>query len=212
MKQEISISVAQKNIREQILFRKKPVEEIKIFTYAGPNIFCGSSILGETLEKLAQKANYRKPKSIKVLCSSLDSPYHTNLDYLSLHYNKRSADSDATWSKESYIKSTIEKFRGRTQIRLSYEPLYGKLLGDALHSRIGDGLEIKAHSEPYLWEMIILDNVMYIQGDTYKNSGLIEPVLVLRKNNDPSLDISKNYFFIIEKYFDDIWFHKSTTV
>lgn len=201
-----NFDAARDEIRNTLLNKEKPVKEVCILIHAGANLIDGSSsIIGGSFEELAKEIGRRKPQSIRILCSALESPYYTDPTYLEERYVSRSNDDDARWSKETYIQTTIGKFQGRT-----------KVIHARIQSLIGYGMsniEVREHSEPYLWNLIILDNKVFVQGDIYKNSLRNAPVMVFQEEFSSVGDYcSRTYYHTFKKYFEDIWSRKSQKV
>lgn len=195
---------AKEDIRKHLLNSKNSVNQVSVLIHAGSNLINGSSsIIGGTFEEISRQAPHKKPRKVRILCSAIDSPYYTNPDYLKERFNQRKNDSDANWSEDKYIQTTMDKFQSKT-----------RLIHSRVRSLINYGLknvEIREHDEPYLWNMIIIDDKIFIQGDIYKNSVKDCPVMVFQKSSlsDAEGNSIYNYYYTFKKYFDDIWHHHS---
>ena len=193
-------------IRRCLMDKKNPVKEVRVLIHGGSNLINGSSsVLGNALEEICREAPHRKPRTIKIICSSLDSPYYTNPEYLRDRFISRKNDRDANWSEEAYVKTTIEKFQSKTRL---------------IHARIRnlvnyglDNVEVHDHNEPYLWNLIILDNKVFAQGDVYRNTLKDAPIMVFQESlSGIEKNESHTYYYTFSKYFDDIWHRKSRNI
>lgn len=67
-----------------------------------------------------------------------------------------------------------------------------------------EGINIQArnHSEPFLWRLIFIDDLLYLMPYLYsKDNNIQAPVIKFKK----SIDGNSSLYDVFEKYFDDVW-------
>ncbi|MGD1874982.1 MAG: hypothetical protein ACFB02_18240 [Mastigocoleus sp.] len=194
---------AKKEIQEKIL-NIDTIKEIRILIHCEADLIDTSSgVIGYTLAKLAQRSPKKQPDLIKILKPSPNNPYYTDPDYgLKERAKKRKSDNHNInhWSIEKYINTRVERFKTKTE-----------RLNNGIEKMIFDGLlnvEVREHDQPYLWNLIIIDNWVFVQGDVYKNCLSNAPILLFCNFKSERV-LTKNYYYTFAKYFDYMWKYNS---
>lgn len=198
-----NFDAARKEIKSLLLNENKSIGEIDILIHSASNIINGNgSIIGEYLEDIAKRSISKQPRKIRILCSSISSPYYTDREYLKERASKRKEDNNNApkWSEDEYIDRLINNFKNST------EGIYNFISKLKNYGLIN--IEVREHNEPYLWNLIIIDNKIFVQGDIYKNSLRGASVMVFEHKNNAN-NLNKNYSYTFQKYFEDIWQRKS---
>ncbi len=193
---------AKKEIQEKIL-NIDTIKEISILIHCEADLIDSSNgVIGYALTMLAQRNLKKQPDLIKILKPSPDNPYYTNPDYgLKERAKRRKSDHNGNhWSIERYIDTRVERFKTKTE-----------RLNNGIEKFIFDGLlnvEVREHDQPYLWNLIIVDDWVFVQGDVYKNCLSNAPILLFCNFKSECM-LTKNYYYTFTKYFEYIWKYNS---
>lgn len=194
---------AKQDIREKIL-NIDTVKEISILIHCEADLIdSSSSVIGYALAKVAQKNPKKQPDKIRILKPSQNNPYYTNPDFgLKERAIKRQKDSSKhnDWSIEKYIDTRIERFKTKTE-----------RLNNGINKFIVDGLsnvEVREHDQPYLWNLIIVDDWIFVQGDVYEKCLSNAPILLFC-DFESNYNLSQNYYYTYNKYYEYMWKYSS---
>ena len=184
------------------------VKEIKILLHCETGLLGSDNILGEILDRMIskyQEGNYRLPDSIKILAPALDNPYYNDPGYnLKLRATRKKTNQDSEVLDEEYIRTRKQTFK--TKI----ERLHAKIESlkvDGFKSKI----EAQGHDQPYLWNLIVVDGKVFVQGDVDYRSIENAPIMLFQKNDEGNF-LNQTYYFTFVKYFNDLWDYRSKPI
>jgi hypothetical protein len=185
------------------------IGEVSILVHSASNLICGNaSILGDFIKCIARKSPRDQPIKVRFLIPSATSPYYTDKSRIESRAIERSKEiADPRWSKEEYVERLVRNFT------LGVEAMHSALKEFSAYGLAN--MEIREHDEPYLWNLIFIDDSVFVQGDTFKKALWTAPVLLLKNRNlGASIedDNLKTYYYTFEKYFEDIWVNKSREI
>ncbi len=191
---------AKQEIKSRLL--NQSVREVSILLHCEMGLAADSNnILGASLEELSSRPNAQQP-TIRIIWPSVDNPYYTKPEYgLRERASKRiSENQKVSYSPEQYISHRVETFRRKN------EKLVTRLRTFKAEGLIN--IETRVHEQVYLWNIIIIDDYIFVQGDVSRSSLTNAPIMLFQdalQTDRPS----RTYYYTFKKYFEDIWSYKS---